>query len=102
MKGLLWLFLMNFGYIVPSISQNRVLSDIDGTVIAHQPASTQRYIGSPSIAKVCGLAHIGQRYHHGKPAAYAVGAEVANNNHDANFLTFHRIAGFREKARQTL
>ncbi len=50
MKGLLWLFLMNFGYIVPSISQDRVLSDIDGTVIAHQPASTQQYIGSPSIA----------------------------------------------------
>jgi len=34
--------------------------------------------------------------------AYDDGKELANNNHDANFLTFHRIEGFRKKAKQTL
>src|SRR5690606_15735712 len=30
--------------------------------------------------------------------AYDEGEEVAHNNHDANFLTFHRIENFRQKA----
>ncbi len=30
--------------------------------------------------------------------AFGEGAAAANNNHDANFLTFHRIMNFREKA----
>lgn len=50
MKRFLWLVMANFGWIFPSISQEKVLPDIDGSVIAHQPASTQQYIGSPSIA----------------------------------------------------
>ncbi len=31
--------------------------------------------------------------------AYFDGKEKANNNHDTNFLTFHRIENFREKAK---
>jgi len=50
MKRFLWLVMANFGWIFPSISQEKVLPDIGGSVIAHQPASTQQYIGSPSIA----------------------------------------------------
>ncbi len=50
MKRILWLLSINFGWIVPSISQDMGLSKIRGTIIAHQAASTQQYIGSPSIA----------------------------------------------------
>src|SRR5690606_31745830 len=34
--------------------------------------------------------------------AYDDGKEGANNNHDANFLTFHSIEGFRKKVTQAL
>lgn len=50
MKRFLWLVLANFGWVVPSISQDMRSGGIPGAVIAHQPVSTQQYIGSPSIA----------------------------------------------------
>lgn len=42
--------LMNFGWVASSISQEKMRSDIGGAIVAYQPASTQQYIGSPSIA----------------------------------------------------
>jgi len=50
MKRLLLLLGINFGWIIPSVSQDMGSGGVPGTVIAHQPASTQQYIGSPSIA----------------------------------------------------
>jgi len=34
--------------------------------------------------------------------AYGEGAEAAHNNHDANFLTFHRVVDFRSSVKKSL
>lgn len=50
MKKLLCLLLLNLGWTLPSIGQHKEVVATGGVVVAHQPAATQQYIGSPSLA----------------------------------------------------
>ena len=50
------------------------VSRVPGVIIDYSPQASGLYLGSPSLAVLPGGAH---------------------NNHDANFLTFHRWKGFR-------
>ena len=87
---------------------------VPGTVIAHSPASDKKYLGSPSIcilpsgnyvashdffgpgstAPMPVLKHNGRDIIFISHTAYDDGLGGANNQHDANYVTFLRLRNY--------
>ena len=60
---------------------------VPGTVIHHVPAATRNYVGCPSIVVLRTGKYI---------VSHSYFGPGSTNSHDANYLTFGRVEGFRE------
>src|SRR5690606_26235240 len=95
MKKLFCLLLLCYGSMLPSHSQHQEVTATGGVVVAYQPAATQQYIGSPSLAILPNGHYVASHDFFGPQSSEFVQAISRIYRSDDKGLTWEQISEIR-------